>query len=188
MSLDRSVAIAVDDLRSRRDLLAMAGAMALFGIGAATWPLIDSMNPSAEARLPDWLDFGRIRPGQRKTLYWRGAPIFISRRTPEEISATRADDHAEMLFPEADRDRVVRDQWLIVYGYCPTDGCLLRGQGPNEVKGRWGGWFCPCGADHYDLSGRLRSRWGNSNLLIPPYRFESDTIISLGPSWRRDHS
>ena len=50
------------------------------------------------------------------------------------------------------------------------------------MKGHWGGWYCPCphGPHSYDLSGRLRSRWGKGNLVLPPYRFESDTARSLG--------
>ncbi len=182
MSLDRSAASVDDDLHSRRDLLATAGAMALFGIGAASWPLIDSMNPSAELRVPFWIDLRGIEIGQRKTFVWRDKPIFIVHRTPEDITAARSDDHAEMLFPEPDRSRVQRNEWLIVYGYCPSDGCPLYGQEPSEMRGPWSGWYCPCphGPHSYDLSGRLRSRWGKGNLVIPPYRFESDTAISLG--------
>ncbi len=183
MSSDRSVTTAVDDLHSRRDLLATAGAMALVGLAAASWPLIDSMNPSAELRVPSWIDLRGIEIGQRKTVVWRDTPIFIAHRTPEEIAAARAEDRAEMLFPEPDRERVVRDEWLIVYGYCPTEGCTLSGQESDEFRGRWAGWYCPCSADEYDLSGRLRNRGGKSNVLIPSYRFESDSVISLGPSW-----
>lgn len=184
MSLDRPAKSVDDDLRSRRDLVFTATAMALFGIGAASWPLIDSMNPSAEARVPDWLYFGDLLPGQRKTLYWRGSPIFIAHRTPEEIAAAQA-DYLESPYPELDRNRTVRDEYLIVYGICPTHGCLLRGQRSDDNRGRWGGWACPCDADHYDLSGRLRSRWGKANLIVPQYYFESNTAIFIGPSWRR---
>ena len=184
MALDRAAASVDDDLRSRRDLVVTAGAMALVGLAAASWPLIDSMNPSAELRVPLWIDLSRISVGQRKTVVWRNKPIFIVHRTPEEIATARADDHAEMLFPEPDRGRVQRDEWLVVYGYCPSDGWPLYRQEPNEMRGHRGGWYCPspAGPHSYDLSGRLRSRWGKSNLLIPPYRFESDTAISLGTS------
>jgi ubiquinol-cytochrome c reductase iron-sulfur subunit len=184
MSMDRPVAPVDDDLRSRRDLVVTAGAMALVGLAAASWPLIDSMNPSAELRVPFWIDLSRISVGQRKTVVWRNKPIFIVHRTPEEIAAARAGDHADMLFLEPDRSRVQRSEWVVVYGICPSDGCPLYGQEPNEMRGHWGGWYCPCphGPHSYDLSGRLRSRRGNSNLLIPPYRFESDTAISLGTS------
>ena len=182
MSSDRSVTTAVDDLRSRRDLLAMAGALALFGIGAATWPLIDSMNPSAELQVPSWIDLRGIEIGQRKTVVWRDTPIFIVHRTPQEIAAARADDDAEMPFPEADGARVQRDEWLIVIGICTFRPCPLLEHRSGENSGAWHGWICPCHANAYDLAGRLRVGPGNRNLDIPPYRFESDTAISLGTS------
>ena len=180
MSLDRIVAPVDDDLRSRRDLLVAAGAMALFGVGAATWPLIDSMNPSAELRVPTWIDIRGIEIGQRKTVVWRSAPIFIVHRTPEEIAAARGDDNAEMPFPEADGARVQRDEWLIVTGLCTFQACPLVGQQPSEQRGAWGGWLCLCHADAYDLSGRLRAAPGKGNLRIPPYDFWDDTVIALG--------
>ena len=180
MSSDRSVTTAVDDLHSRRDLLATAGAMALFGIGAASWPLIDSMNPSAELRVPSWIALRGIEIGQRKTVVWRDTPIFIVHRTPQEIAAARADDDAEMSYPEADGARVQRDEWLIVIGLCAFQPCPLLGQQPSEHRGAWGGWLCACHADAYDLAGRLRVGPGNRNLDIPPYSFWSDTEIVIG--------
>jgi ubiquinol-cytochrome c reductase iron-sulfur subunit len=143
--------------------------------------VIDSMNPSAQARSPIvWVDLGTISPGQRKTLFWPLArvPIFVVHRTPERIETVRADDNALMRFPEPDRDRVLRGEWLVVIPRCRNERTSW-GQEPGEPRGEWGGWQCDYG-DAYDLSGRLRNRWGESNFEVPPYRFVDDRWLVIG--------
>lgn len=165
----------------RRGFLALAaGAMAVFGIGAVGWMLLDSMNPAADVHAPLWIDLDRIPVGHRKTIRWRGIPIFVVHRTPEEIGAARADDSAEMPFPDTDSDRVQRDDWLVVIGLDMFHGWdFLTGQGAGEERGDWGGWHERQQDSHYDVSGRLRRGLGTGNLIVPEYQFVSDNRIEI---------
>lgn len=159
-------------------LYRLTALLAMIGLAFATWPLIDSMNPSAEAQTPVVsLDLDTIPPGQRKTVYWRDStPVFVVHRTAEQIARVRADDAAEMPFPELDRERVQREEWLVVIGDCYQP----LGQRPGEMAGRWGGWYCPYHDREFDLSGRLRSKWGGANLPVPPYYFQDDRWLVIG--------
>ena len=168
----------------RRDFLNVAPvAVASVGAAVATWPFIDSMNPSAEilAQSSTDVDLAPIELGQRITVKWRGAPVFIVRRTADEIARARADDESPTLIdPETDAERVARSEWLIVVGVCTHLGCVPLGQKPSESKGEFGGWFCPCHGSHYDTSGRIRKGPAPLNLPISPYIFVDDRKIKIG--------
>lgn len=164
----------------RRFLYRLAGLIVATGLMFATWPFIDSLNPSAEVSPPiAWVDMTKIALGERKTAYMGNWPVFIFHRTPEDIAAARADDNTPMPSPEQDRHRVVRDEWLIVIGV-DEQGWPLRGQKTGERRGDWGGWRSCCEHRMYDLSGRIRTKWGTINLVVPPYRFEGDKWIVIG--------
>ena len=168
----------------RRDFIHIAPvAFAGTGAAAAVWPLIDSMNPSADvvAQATIEVDLQPIEPGQRITVSWREQPVFIVRRTAEEIARARADDASSGLIdPETDAARVQRPEWLVVVGVCTHLGCIPLGQGVGENRGRYGGWFCPCNGSHYDHSGRIRKGPAPTNLEVPSYKFLSDTLIRIG--------
>ena len=166
---------------SRRSVLAWTvGAMALFSVGSVGWMLLDSMNPAADARAPLSVDLGGIPVGHRETVIVRDVPIFIVHRTAEEIAAARADDGADMPYPENDADRVVRDEWLVVVGIDTFRGWyLLSGQDADEDRGDWDGWRVTSEGIQYDTSGRLREGFAYGNLVIPSYAFASDTRIEF---------
>lgn len=174
-----------DDKASRRDFLNYL-AVATGGVGAVgfAWPVIDSMNPSADvlALASIDVDLSAIEVGQNVTVKWRGKPIFIRRRTPDEIAEAREVAAVELPDPQADTDRVIegKDEWLILVGVCTHLGCIPLGQKPGDVKGEFGGWFCPCHGSHYDTSGRIRKGPAPNNLPVPPYVFTSDTNIKIG--------
>ncbi len=168
---------------TRRDFLHLATAtVAASGAAAAVWPLIDSMNPSADLLALSSLeiDLGPIAIGQRITVKWRGQPVFISHRTAEEIAGARADDTADLRDPELDSARAPREEWLIVVGICTHLGCIPLGQASGDPKGTWDGWFCPCHGSHYDNSGRTRKGPAPKNLIVPPYRFLDGTSVGIG--------
>jgi ubiquinol-cytochrome c reductase iron-sulfur subunit len=124
---------------TRRDFLYLtAVAMTAVGTAVAIWPLIDSMNPSAEVRALATLeiDLAPIQLGQRVTVIWRSQPVFIDRRTPERIAQAKADDTAELRDPEPDSARVQRDEWLIVIGVCTHLGCIPKGQKSGDPLGK----------------------------------------------------
>ena len=168
---------------SRRDFLVMA-ALGMGAVGASSfaWPLIDQMNPSADvlALASTELDLSKIEVGQSITIKWRGKPVFVRRRTAEEIKTAEAVTPDQLPDPQADTDRVKKSEWLVLLGVCTHLGCVPLGQKPSEFKGEFGGWFCPCHGSHYDSSGRIRKGPAPRNLEIPPYEFLNETSIKIG--------
>jgi ubiquinol-cytochrome c reductase iron-sulfur subunit len=171
--------------KTRRDFLILATGM-MGGVGAASllWPFIDSMNPAADILSQATVDveLKSLQPGQALTVMWQGKPIFLRRRTPEEIRQVRATKIQDLIDPEADEKRVKhgKDEWLVVIGVCTHLGCVPIGQKPSDNRGEYGGWFCPCHGSEYDASGRVRRGPAPKNLPVPPYTFLSDTVIRIG--------
>lgn len=169
---------------ARRDFLyyATAGAGAI-ATGAAIWPLVNSMNPSADVTALSSIDVDLegIEVGTRITLKWQGKPIFIDRRTQEQIALAQADDgNAELIDPARDAERAERPEWLVVIGICTHLGCVPLGQESGDPLGDWKGWFCPCHGSHYDTAGRIRKGPAPRNLDLPPYTFVTDTLLRIG--------
>jgi ubiquinol-cytochrome c reductase iron-sulfur subunit len=177
----------------RRDFLFVAtGSMAAVGGALATWPLIAQMNPAADVTPGTVLvDLASIRAGQAITVAWRGHPVVIRHRTPDEIARARnapldglPDPYARNAAlperaPATDANRTIaqQPQWLVVIGRCTHLGCLLMGSNlPEGVEG----WFCPCHAARFDLSGRVRGGPARTNLEVPPWRFVGASLIEIG--------
>ncbi|MDA8231798.1 MAG: ubiquinol-cytochrome c reductase iron-sulfur subunit [Magnetospirillum sp.] len=171
------------DGQTRRDFLLYATtAVGVVGTGLALWPFVHSMNPAADtlALSTTDVDFSAVQVGQAITVVWRGKPVFIRHRTPEEIAQARKDDSADLRDPQKDADRVKKPEWLVLIGVCTHLGCVPLGQKPSDPKGEFGGWFCPCHGSQYDTSGRIRKGPAPLNLEVPPYAFTSDTTIRIG--------
>ena len=162
----------------RRDFLFTASyALGAVGVGAAVWPLIDQMNPDAsvKALATTEVDISTVGLGKTITVLWRGKPVFIRRRTQEEISKAQNVNLEELKDPQKDEDRVKKPEWLIMTGVCTHLGCIPLGD-----KGDFGGWFCPCHGSHYDTSGRIRKGPAPTNLEIPKYEFVDNNTIKIG--------
>ena len=162
----------------RRDFLFTASyALGAVGVGAAVWPLIDQMNPDAsvKALATTEVDISTVGLGKTITVLWRGKPVFIRRRTQEEISKAQNVNLKELKDPQKDEDRVKKSEWLIMTGVCTHLGCVPLGD-----KGDFGGWFCPCHGSHYDTSGRIRKGPAPTNLEIPKYEFVDNNTIKIG--------
>ncbi len=175
-----------------------AAALSAVGLAAAAWPLIDSLNPAADQRVPDYLDLEGFAAGERRIVWVRGiGPVFVSHRTPAEIAAARAGDEVELKDPEQDSERVRRDDWLVLVGHCTFRSCPLSGQSDDAVywqgwsfipklrkldRGRYGGWSCLCCGSVYDTSGRIRSGPAPRNLIVPDHRFTTDGMLEI--AWR----
>ncbi|MEQ9488779.1 MAG: ubiquinol-cytochrome c reductase iron-sulfur subunit [Alphaproteobacteria bacterium] len=172
-----------DHTEGRRDFLSIL-ALATAGVGAAAfvWPVIDSMNPSADvlALASTEVDLSQLEVGQSITVLWRKKPVFIRRRTESEINAAQAVDLDDLIDPQSDADRVQNPEFLIMVGVCTHLGCIPLGQKSGDPKGEFGGWFCPCHGSHYDTSGRIRKGPAPSNLLVPGYEFLTDTTVRIG--------
>ena len=162
----------------RRDFLFTASyTIGAVGVGAAVWPLIDQMNPDAsvKALASTEVDISSVEPGKSITVLWRGKPVFIKRRTEEEIAEARAVKLDELKHPETDEDRAKNPEWLVMLGICTHLGCVPLGD-----KGDYNGWFCPCHGSHYDTSGRIRKGPAPVNMEIPKYEFVNSNIIKIG--------
>ncbi len=162
----------------RRDFIFTASyTLGAVGVGATVWPLIDQMNPDAsvKALASTEVDVSGIERGQSITVLWRGKPVFIKRRTDEEIEKARQVNLKELPDPEKDEDRAKNPEWLIMLGMCTHLGCVPLGN-----KGEYDGWFCPCHGSHYDTSGRIRKGPAPTNLEIPKYEFVNSNTIKIG--------
>lgn len=174
---------------TRRDFLMVAtGAMAAVGVIATAWPFINNLNPAADTLALSSIEVNvkAIAVGQAITVKWRGKPVFIRHRTPEEIKEAEQVKLSDLPDPETDDARVVdtakkvRPEWLIVVGVCTHLGCVPLGTKQGDPRGEYGGWFCPCHGSQYDTSGRIRKGPAPKNLLVPDYLFSSDTLVKIG--------
>jgi len=143
------------------------------GVAAACIPFVASMNPSADVLLKanSEVSIKGMKPGELKTIAWQGKPIFVLRRTAEQISKMQSDD-GNGKDPQADSERVTNPDWLIVIGLCTHLGCV-----PSRKPS---GWFCPCHGSEYDNSGRILQGPAPRNLDLPPYKFLADSKLLIG--------
>lgn len=172
--------LATYDEPVRRDFIHILAATAVAGAGAAClWPLIDQMNPAADtlALASIEVDYSKVALGQQIVVKWRGKPVFVRHRTPAEIAAAVAGDHADLRDPatDASRHKPGMADWLIVIGVCTHLGCV-----PLFGQGEFGGWFCPCHGSVYDTSGRIRKGPAPKNLYLPDYAFEPAGKVKIG--------
>ena len=170
--------MAEDKKTNRRDFIFTASyALGAVGVGAVAWPLIDQMNPDAsvKALASTEVDISNVERGQSITVLWRGKPVFIRRRTDDEIAKAKEVDLKELKHPEKDEDRAKNPEWLVMLGVCTHLGCVPLGD-----KGEYGGWFCPCHGSHYDTSGRIRKGPAPTNMEVPKYEFVNSNTIKIG--------
>lgn len=164
-------------VKRREFIFTATYAVGAVGVGATVWPLIDQMNPDAsvKALASTEVDVSNVEKGQSITVLWRGKPVFIRRRTEEEIAEARDVNLEELKHPEKDEDRAKDPEWLVMLGVCTHLGCVPLGD-----KGEYGGWFCPCHGSHYDTSGRIRKGPAPTNMEVPKYEFVNSNTIKIG--------
>jgi len=156
------VSHAEDHEGTRRDFLyyATAGAGAVTA-GAAIWPLVQQMNPSADVQALSSIrvDVSAIEPGTQLSVKFLGKPVFIRRRTQEEIDEARAVELSDLpdqdarnenlgTAPADDVNRSLDEagEWLVMQGVCTHLGCVPLGDGAGDFNG----WFCPCHGSQYE--------------------------------------
>ena len=177
---------------TRRDFLyyATAGTGAV-AVGAAVWPLVNQMNPSADVKALSSIrvDVSGVEVGTQLTVKWLGKPGFIRRRTEAEIEEAKAVDVSTLPDPIAQNENLGGDvpatdenraldetgEWLVQMGVCTHLGCVPLGD-----AGDFGGWFCPCHGSHYDTAGRIRKGPAPRNLSVPVAEFVDESTIKLG--------
>ena len=168
----------IKEKTTRRDFIyTLTASLGAVGAAATVWPIVTQMNPdsSVKALSSVEVDISKIEKGKEITVMWRGKPVFIKRRTPEEVKSAEGTNLKILKHPEDDKTRVKKSEWLVVVGICTHLGCV-----PINGKGEYGGWFCPCHGSHYDTSGRIRKGPAPTNLEVPKYKFLNDNKIVIG--------
>ncbi len=174
----------------RRDFINIA-AVSAAGVGAVAtlYPLISQMSASADvlAESSTEVDISAIDRGMAIKAVFRKQPLFIRNLTDDEIkAATAVDNDADVLDglrdkqTLAERTKEGKTNWLITMGVCTHLGCIPQGAAAGELKGDFGGYFCPCHGSHYDTAARIRKGPAPKNLEVPEYTFLSDTVIKIG--------
>ena len=140
----------VEKKTKRRDFIFTASyTLGAVGVGASVWPLIDQMNPDAsvKALASTEVDVSGIEKGQSITVLWRGKPVFIKRRTEEEILEAKNVDLNSLRDPAADEDRVQNPEWLVLEGVCTHLGCTPNWQETDRK------FKCPCHGSGFRMTG-----------------------------------
>ena len=169
--------------------------------GAAGVPFVASMLPSERAKAagaPVEADISKLAPGERMTVEWRGKPVWVIRRTPEQVAELSKLD-GELADPNSLRDpsqftppyaqnqwRSIKPEYLVVVGICTHLGCSPTAKfesGPQpSLPNNWpGGFLCPCHGSTFDMAGRVyKNKPAPDNLEVPPHMYLSDTKILVG--------
>ena len=187
--------------QGRRTWVAMtAGAGALGGVAVAV-PFISSITPSERAKAAGAAveaDISALKPGEKMTVEWRGKPVWIVRRTEEQLVELKKLDpqladpdsarNPSELTPEYARNgyRSIKPEFLVAVGICSHLGCspiekFITGAQPSLPDDWQGGFLCPCHGSTFDLAGRVyKNKPAPDNLEVPPHMYLSDTRLLIG--------
>ena len=185
----------------KRTWIIASGCAGAVGAGFVAVPFVSSFEPSERARAAGAaveVDIGGIKPGEKLTVEWRGKPVWIVRRTPEQLAALPKLDaqladpqskrNADELTPKYARneDRSIKPEYLVVVGICTHLGCspidkFVPGAQPSLPDDWAGGFFCPCHGSTFDMAGRVyKGKPAPDNLEVPPHMYLSDSRILIG--------
>jgi ubiquinol-cytochrome c reductase iron-sulfur subunit len=169
----------------RRDFIHIA-AVSFAGVGGVftVLPVLSTMSASADVKALASIevDISKIEVGQAIKLSWRKQPVFVRNLTAKEIAEANAVKVSTLRDPQslADRTKPGKENWLITLGVCTHLGCVPLGAAAGEVKGEFGGYFCPCHGSHYDVAARIRKGPAPLNLQVPEYSFLNDKTVKIG--------
>ena len=180
------------DVTKRKWVVAITKLLGLLGLAGLFYPLLKYLSPSKEARAqggPVRVDLSTMKIGEQKTIVWRGKPVWVVRRSKEDIARLPAlNGYLRDPLSTIDQqpsyakniNRSVRPDFLVLLGVCTHLGCAptYRPE-PGAVDAAWpGGFYCSCHGSRFDLAGRVfKDMPAPTNLEVPPYRFEQDVLI-----------
>ena len=185
----------------RRNWIGIACGAGAVGTGFAAVPLVASFAPSERAKAAGAaveVDIGNLKPGEMQTVEWRGKPVWILKRTPEQLDSLKQTDalvadpqskrKPDELTPEYARNeyRSRKPEILVAVGICSHLGCspsakLQAGAQPSLPDDWHGGFFCPCHGSMFDLAGRVyKNKPAPDNLEVPPHMYLSDSKLLIG--------
>lgn len=185
MASDSELNVGIEGDVRRRDFINIAAvSFAGVGAGAIVLPLVNQMSPSADvlALSSTEIDISQIQTGQAIKTSWRKQPVFVRNLTAAEIAEADKVPLSDLREPQtlAERTKPGKENWLITLGVCTHLGCVPLGAAEGENRGDYGGYFCPCHGSHYDTAARIRKGPAPTNLVVPPYDFTSDTVVTIG--------
>jgi len=187
------------DASKRTWLIASGCAGAVGGVAVAV-PFVSSFQPSEKAKAAGAaveVDIGALQPGEKMTVEWRGKPVWIMRRTPEQLAALPKLD-SQLADPASERKayptpdyalnehRSIKPEYFVGVGICSHLGCspidkLQAGPQPSLPDDWQGGFLCPCHGSTFDLAGRVyKNKPAPDNLEVPPHVYLSDTRLLIG--------
>jgi ubiquinol-cytochrome c reductase iron-sulfur subunit len=190
---------------SKRTWLIASSCAGAVGAGFAAVPFVSSFQPSERAKAagaPVEVDISALQPGQKMTVEWRGKPVWIVRRTPEQLAVLPKLDplladplskrNPDELTPPYARneDRSIKPEILVVVGICTHLGCspsdkFVPGPQPSLPDNWPGGFLCPCHGSTFDMAGRVfKDKPAPDNLEVPPHVYLSDSRILIGEEKR----
>lgn len=196
MATDAHPMAAVDQ-RKRRFLIGATGVVGGIGAVAAAAPFVMSLFPSERAKAagaPVEVDIGKLEPGQKIDLEWRGKVVWVIQRTPEML-ASLAKVAPQLADPKSDKSeqpayaknetRSIKPAVFVAVGICTHLGCsptFRKDVAPADLGADWlGGFFCPCHQSKFDLAGRVyKGVPAPTNLTIPPHKYAAETKIVVG--------
>jgi ubiquinol-cytochrome c reductase iron-sulfur subunit len=185
---------------SKRTWLIASSCAGAVGAGFVAVPFVSSFQPSERAKAagaPVEVDITALRPGEKMTVEWRGKPVWIMRRTPEQVAALPKLD-AQLADPMSERTayptpeyarneaRSIKPEFFVAVGICSHLGCspsdkLQPGPQPSLPDDWQGGFLCPCHGSTFDLAGRVyKNKPAPDNLEVPPHMYLSDTRLLIG--------
>ena len=186
---------------AKRTWMIASGCAGAVGAGFVAVPFISTFQPSERARAAGAAveaDISALKPGEKMTVEWRGKPVWIVRRTPEQIAALAKND-AQLADPKSLRNpdeltpayarnasRAIKPEVLVVVGICSHLGCspsdkFQTGAQPSLPDDWPGGFLCPCHGSTFDLAGRVyKNKPAPDNLEVPPHMYLSDTRLVIG--------
>jgi ubiquinol-cytochrome c reductase iron-sulfur subunit len=184
--------------QGRRTWVAItAGAGAIGGVAAAV-PFVSTFAPSERAKAAGAAveaDISALKPGEKLTVEWRGKPVWILRRTKEQLESLKKTD-AQVADPESKRKpdeltpsyarnehRSIKPEFLVAVGICSHLGCSPSDKlATGSVSEDWqGGFLCPCHGSTFDLAGRVfKNKPAPDNLEVPPHMYLSDSVLLIG--------
>ena len=188
------------DSSKRTWLIATGCAGAVGGVATAV-PFVSTFQPSEKAKAAGAaveVDISQLKPGERAIVEWRGKPVWIIKRTPEQLADLPALD-AQLADPKSERKpdeftpayarnghRSIKPEVLVAVGICPHLGCspsekYTPGPQPSLPDDWKGGCLCPCHGSTFDMAGRVfKNKPSPDNLEIPPHMYLSDTRLLIG--------
>ena len=182
----------------RRRFLTVATS-AVGGVAAAgvAVPFLMSFAPSERAKAagaPVEVDISKLEAGQKINVEWRGKPVWVLSRTPEQLK-NLSKIEGDLLDPKCEAPqqpdycknatRSIKPEILVAVGICTHLGCSPTHRpdiAPADLGPKWvGGFYCPCHGSKFDLSARVYNGVpAPKNLEIPPHKYLSDTVLLIG--------